>query len=128
SCLRLSPVVKMTQQLQEGVTQLNEKALMEFHFASVPYLIQDFLTSTGQGYKSLRVRPSLTEDRAGASRLWPVCRGGRWASLYSNWDSKDLHDNGTAPACVKMVYHGHWSDFSCESESPVFICEKWQSC
>ena len=69
------------------------------------------MTPTG-GLRNFRARPS----------------GILWASLYSNWDSKELPDNVTAPACMMMYNYGHWRDFSCESGQFAFICERRQNC
>lgn len=54
------------------------------------------------GLKTHRARPSLIESRAGGLRHWSIYSGILWASLYSNWDFKELHGNVTAPACMIM--------------------------
>lgn len=80
------------------------------------------------GLKTFRARHSLTENRVGGLRHWLIYSGILWPSLYSNWDSEELHDNVTVPACMVMHSYGHWSDFSCELGRFAFICERRQNC
>nr|XP_020768451.1 C-type lectin domain family 4 member G [Odocoileus virginianus texanus] len=80
---------------------------------------EDFLTSTGQ----VTYWIGLFQGQGGAPR-WTDGS----APTDTKWDSNELHDNGTVPACMMMLHHGHWGNFSCKSESLAFFCEKWQSC
>nr|XP_054395843.1 low affinity immunoglobulin epsilon Fc receptor isoform X2 [Pongo abelii] len=80
----------------------------------------DFLTSTIQVTSWI----GLFKDGQGSAHRWTDGS----APTYINWDSRKLDDNGTTPACVMMLYQRHWSNSSCKSEFPVYICEKRQSC
>ncbi|XP_016789933.2 C-type lectin domain family 4 member G-like [Pan paniscus] len=80
----------------------------------------DFLTSTNQATSWI----GLFKDGQGSAHRWMDGS----APTYINLDSGKLDDNGTTQACVMMLYQGHWSNSSCKSESPVYICEKRQSC
>ncbi|CAK7293821.1 C-type lectin domain family 4 member G [Vulpes lagopus] len=81
---------------------------------------QDFLTSTGQVTSWIGL---FKEGQKGNHRWMDGS-----TPTYINWDSKELPDNVTAPACMMMYNYGHWRDFSCESGQFAFICERRQSC
>ncbi|GAB5567862.1 C-type lectin domain family 4 member G [Prionailurus iriomotensis] len=184
--LRLSPVLKRTQQVQKEVIQLNEKVMqglgharhdLDFirgemfrqmkavlagnesscepcpldwkvfqgscYFFSLDNLTwtqandscaqkqahlviinsraeQDFLTSTEQVTSWIGL---FKEGQKGNHRWMDGS-----TPTYTNWESKKLHDNGTAPACMMIHNHGYWSNFSCESGRFAFICERRQNC
>ncbi|XP_005632813.1 C-type lectin domain family 4 member G-like isoform X3 [Canis lupus baileyi] len=81
---------------------------------------QDFLTSTGQVTSWIGL---FKEGQKGNHRWMDGS-----TPTYINWDSKELPDNVTAPACMMMYNYGHWRDFSCESGQFAFICERRQNC
>ncbi|XP_025313664.3 C-type lectin domain family 4 member G isoform X2 [Canis lupus dingo] len=81
---------------------------------------QDFLTSTGQVTSWIGL---FKEGQKGNHRWMDGS-----TPTYFNWDSKELPDNVTAPACMMMYNYGHWRDFSCESGQFAFICERRQNC
>nr|XP_055199232.1 C-type lectin domain family 4 member G-like isoform X2 [Nyctereutes procyonoides] len=81
---------------------------------------QDFLTSTGQVTSWIGL---FKEGQKGNHRWMDGS-----TPTYINWDSKELLDNVTAPACMMMYNYGHWRDFSCESGQFAFICERRQNC
>ncbi|XP_008704625.1 C-type lectin domain family 4 member G isoform X3 [Ursus maritimus] len=81
---------------------------------------QDFLTSTVQVTSWIGL---FKEGQKGHHRWMDAS-----TPTYINWDSEELHDNVTVPACMVMHSYGHWSDFSCELGRFAFICERRQNC
>ncbi|XP_044109959.1 C-type lectin domain family 4 member G-like isoform X3 [Neovison vison] len=81
---------------------------------------QDFLTSTGQVTSWI----GLFKEGQKGNHKWMDGS----TPTYINWNSKEPHDNITAPACMLMHSYGQWSDFSCELGRFAFICERRQNC
>ncbi|XP_077633277.1 C-type lectin domain family 4 member G-like isoform X2 [Crocuta crocuta] len=81
---------------------------------------QDFLTSTEQVTSWI----GLFKESQKGNHRWTDGS----TPTYTNWESKELHDNGSSPACMIIHNYGYWRNFSCESDRFAFICERRQDC